>query len=74
MNAWMLPSVIWPVATWMPPTTATADVAEVADERRRRLHQAGDELGAEAGPVDVVVEPAELCLRRGLVAERLDHA
>ena len=24
MNAWMLPSVIWPVATWMPPTTATA--------------------------------------------------
>ena len=72
MNAWMLPSVIWPVATCSPPTTATRDVAQVADERRRGRHQAGQELGAEAGLVDVVVEFAELLLGQRAVAERLD--
>ena len=50
------------------------DVAEVADEHRRRRHQAGEELRAKTGVVDVVVELAELLLRAGPVAERLDHA
>ena len=39
------------------------DVAEVADERRRRRHQTRKELRPKAGVVDVVVELAELLLR-----------
>ncbi len=45
MNAWMLPSVICPVATCRPPATATRR-SRVADERRRRLHETREELGA----------------------------
>ena len=48
------------------------DIPQVADERRRRPHQAGEELGTETGLVDVIVEPAELLACRGLMAERLD--
>ncbi len=41
------------------------NVAEVADERRRRRHQAREELGAETGLVASSLKPAELLARCG---------
>ncbi len=62
MNAWMLPSVIWPGRHLDAADHRHRHVAQVADERRGGPHQSGEELRAEAGVVDVVVELAELLL------------
>ena len=48
------------------------DEVEVADEHRRRLDHAGDELGPEAGLVELVVGCAERFFDIPLAAERLD--
>ena len=47
-------------------------VVQVADEHHRRLDDARDELGAEAGRVQLVVRLAEAGLDLALAAERLD--
>ena len=47
------------------------DVVEVADHHHRRLHAAADELGCEAGLVELVVGGVEAGLRLALAAERL---
>ena len=49
------------------------DITEVADEGGGGPNQAGEELGAEAGVVDVAVELAEPGLRVLPVTERLDQ-
>ena len=42
-------------------------------KRRRRRHQAGDELRAETGLVHIVVEATELVFGRRELSERSDH-
>ena len=48
-------------------------VVDVSDEHHHRHHRAGDELGAEAGPVELVVLLRELCLDLLRPAEDLDQ-
>ena len=48
-------------------------VVQVADEQHRRLDDAGDELGLEAGLVQLVVVLGERLGRLPLPAERLDQ-
>ena len=62
MNAWMLPSVIWPGRHLDAADHRHRDIAEVADERGGGPDQPGEELCAEAGVVDVGVAFAELLL------------
>ena len=71
MNAWTSPTLIAPLATRRPPTTATMHVLEVAQEHRGRLHQARHELRAERRLVELVVGVAEPLLDLALAAERL---
>src|SRR3546814_13498031 len=72
MNACTSPTVMAPLDTRRPPTTAT-DVLHVAEEHRERLHEARHELGAEGRLVELVVGAAEPLLDLLLATERLDH-
>ena len=71
MNACTSPSVIAPTTPAARRPRRWHEV-EVAEEHHRRLDDAGDELGAEAGLVELVVGVRGSGLDLALAAERLD--
>ena len=73
MKAWMSPIVMAPADDPQAADDGDGDEVEVADEHHRRLDEAGHELGAEAGLVELVVRGREPLLDLPLAAERLDQ-
>ncbi len=70
-KAWTSPMLMAPLATRRPADDGHEHVLHVAEEHGRRLHEAGHELGAEGGLVQLVVLLPEPCLDLVLAAEGL---
>ena len=71
MKAWTSPTLMAPLATCRPPTTATITYCTLPEEHRGRLHEARHELGAEGGLEQLVVGLPEALLDLVLAPERL---
>ena len=73
MNAWMSPIVIAPDDTRSPPMTAMATKFRLPRNIIAGWIDPGDELGAEAGLVELLVLVVEALLDVALAAEHLDE-